>query len=140
MMKKIFSLVALLAVMVAPVTLSSCDDDDVKTVLNIVEQLGLFQSSDELTGTEWLTADSLHYIGFSSGSQGAMADGDTGQVVERQFSYTMQNDENGGTTFTFNFTDGTSTSYAVMAYTAQSNLSLRNNTTGVTLNYIYVKQ
>lgn len=138
-MKKIFSLVALLAVMVAPVSLTSCNDDDVKTVLNIVDQL--FQSSDELSGTEWLTTDSLHYIGFNSGAQGVMVDGDTGQVVERQFTYTMTNDENGGTTFTFNFANGGgSTDYAVMAYTAKSNLSLRNNTTGVTLNYIYVKQ
>lgn len=139
MMKKIFSLVALLCAVVAPVSLTSCNDDDVQTVLNIVDQLGLFQSNDELTGTEWLTADSLHYIGFSSGAQGVMADGDTGQVIERQFSYTMVNDENGGTTFTFKFTDGSSTQYAVTAYTAKSNLSLRNNTSGVTLKYIYMK-
>ena len=134
-MKKTITLTALVLCLSAPVALTSCNDDDVQTVLNIVDQLFL-KSNDELAGTAWLTADRAHGIEFGSGQQGLMADANstTGEVDQRQFTYTVGSD---GTSLTFTFTTGGSTTYTILAYEAKKLMTLRNNTTGETLSYNY---
>lgn len=131
-MKKILTLTALGLCLSGPVVLTSCNDDDVQTVIDIVSKL--IQSGDELSNTAWLSADSLHGIEFGSNGQGVMADGDTGTVIQQQFTYAVGQD---GSSLTFQFSDGTVTTYTITEYTAKKSMTLLNTTTGVRVSYVY---
>ena len=81
-MKKILGNLAIGALVAgAPVTLTSCNEDDVNTILGILE---LFTSTDDLNNTEWAnyqTANGTKYISVM------MAFGN-GQVEIAEESYT----------------------------------------------------
>ena len=129
-MKKLISMMALMLCLTVPATLTSCDDDDVQTVLNIVDQLFL-QSGDELSGTQWMASDQTSAIAFGNSSDGLYFDGTDENGLP--FTYTIGSD---GSTLTFTFTNTqTVVTYTITEYTEGQTMTLCNNSTGVTTAY-----
>lgn len=128
--KKFFGSLAMMTlVAAAPVTLSSCDDDDVNTVLTIIDMI--FTSSDQLAGTAWLATDSSMAIEFSSGNQGNLYDStlmDENGAIAQPFTYTLDTENN---LLTITLNSGGTRQYTVTEFTAGVLLTLTYN--GVTI-------
>ncbi len=128
--KKFFGSLAMMTlVAAAPVTLSSCDDDDVNTVLTIIDMI--FTSSDQLAGTAWLATDSSMAIEFSSGNQGNLYDStlmDENGAIAQPFTYTLDTENN---LLTITLNSGGTRQYTVTEFTAGVSLTLTYN--GVTI-------
>ena len=100
-MKKIlFAGLMFLATMSTTVTLTSCDDDDINT---IIELLDLIIGGDDLTNTSWLSSDSAYELDFQTGSQGYI-------------SYLDENNEIQSVGFTYSISNEGETSYLTMKF------------------------
>ena len=125
-MKKLFGGLALTALIAgAPVTMTSCDDDDINTILDIIS---LFTSADDLAGTAWITSQSDYAFEFGANGQGAYYDGyegvdAEGNVVAQSFTYTLDTTNN---TLTIVLSTGTRR-YTVMEFVKGSKLTLSYN-------------
>ena len=129
MIKKFFGGLALMAAFTAPVAMTSCNDDDVNTVLSIIDML--FTSTDDLAGTAWLATDSSMAIEFGSGNQGNLYDSsvmdETGAVAQ-PFTYTLDTQNN---VLTITLNSGGTRKYTVTEFTKGVSLTLTYN--GVTI-------
>ena len=128
MTKKFFGGLALMTALSAPVTMTSCSEDDVNTVLEILD--ALIGSTDELSNTVWYReTPTFVQFSFGTGRQGMYYDDSTGETGVA-FNYTLN--EN---TLTLQFSDQTLT-FTVTAYTAKSSMTLRDSSGGtLTLKY-----
>lgn len=117
MKKKIYSGLAFMAMLAAPPTLSSCSEDDVNTVLEILD---LILSTNDLNGTAWITADSTQAIEFTSTTQGNYYNQSSDPIP---FTYTLDTENN---ILTLNFSDGTQ-QYTIVAFTKGEKLVLKNS-------------
>lgn len=127
MIKKFFGGLAIMTALSAPVALTSCSEDDVNTVLQIID--ALIGSTDELSNTVWYR-ETPSFVQFSFGTnrQGMYYDDSTG---ETGLAFTYSLNEN---TLTLQFSDQTLT-FTVTAYTAQSSMTLQGNGGTLTLKY-----
>ena len=119
-MKKFFTYVTMLLFMGAPVSMTSCDDDDVNTILEIVDAL---LSTNDLTGTAWITADNTKAIEFTSTSQGAFYDGSS---EGESFTYTVDTNTN---ELKLAFSNR-SVTFTIVSFTKNSSLVIRNSSYG----------
>lgn len=120
-MKKFFSSVALMALIAgAPVTMTSCDEDDVKTVLDIIS---LF-TGNQLQGTAWIASDNSMAIEFLDGTNGNLYDSShvdkDGNAIAQPFTYTLDTQNN---VLTLTLSSGTRR-YTVTEFTQGSKLTL----------------
>ena len=117
----------------ASTTMVSCDDDDVKTVLELVDML--FSSTDELAGTIWADSaqEATYAFEFDSGQSGVFAyadeDGETQQI---QFAYTLDTQNN---ILTIKFSDET-WRFTIKEYTAGKSMLLNDGEDNIRLYYI----
>ena len=119
-MKKIFTYVTALCLFSAPVAFTSCDEDDVKTALDIISYF--IQDSSQLAGTAWVTQDRSVAIGFNDGTSGSLAYAtDNGSVEELDFTYSLSGD-----TLTLVTNQGNLV-FTVKGFTAGSSLILENS-------------
>lgn len=89
-MKKFFAGLMLLATMSVPVTFTSCDDDDVKTIIDLLD---LIIGGDDLTNTSWLSSDSAYELDFQTGSQGYISFLDEDNEIQSVgFTYSISNE------------------------------------------------
>ena len=128
--KNYFCSIAMMALVAAtPVTLTSCDEDDVKTVLDIIDTL--FASTDDLAGTAWLATDNSMAIEFSSGNQGNLYDSsmmDDNGAIAQPFTYSLDTTNN---ILTITLNSGGTRKYTVTKFTKGVELTLTYN--GVTI-------
>lgn len=138
-MKKFFTGLMLLATLSTSVTFTSCDDDDVNT---IIELLDLIIGGDDLTNTSWLSSDSAYGLDFGTGSQGYFSyyDEETEQVQSIAFTYSITSD-NETSYLTLTFSDAT-WKFIVVSFEETSTLVLNdtegclyNKGTNITFNY-----
>jgi len=109
----------------APVTLASCDDDDVSTIINILDLL--FTSTDDLAGSAWLSTDSSLALEFSNGNQGNLYDStkmDEQGAIAQPFSYTIDTQNN---VLTITLSAGGTRRYTVTEFTKGVKLTLTYN-------------
>lgn len=125
-MKKIFGGLAMTALIAgAPVTMTSCDEDDINTILDIIS---LFTSADDLANTAWITSESDYAFEFGSNGQGAYYDGyegvdAEGNVVAQSFTYSLDTTNN---KLTIVLSSGTRV-YTVTEFVKGSKLTLTYN-------------
>lgn len=118
-MKKKFLLVAtIMAAVSSPVTMTSCSEDEINTALQILE---LFLSGNELSGTAWITQDSMFAIEFTSGTSGNLYDGTSTAIP---FTYVLDTENN---TLTLTYSDNSSEVMTVVTYTANEVLQLKRS-------------
>ncbi|MCR4810354.1 MAG: hypothetical protein K5896_10935 [Prevotella sp.] len=132
--KKFFFAIAMtLFVGGASTTMVSCNDDDVKTVLELVDML--FSSTDELAGTIWVDdlEDPSIAFAFQSGQTGSVAiwDEESGETEEESFTYTLDTQNN---TLSIKLSEGT-LRYTISDYKAQSYMKLSDGKSSFTLRY-----
>lgn len=84
-----------MAAFTAPVAMTSCNDDDVNTVLNILDQI---LSGNDLSGTGWLTKDKTTGVEFTDNTNGKWYDQSNMDGVA--FTYTVDT-KNSIVTLTF---------------------------------------
>ncbi len=132
--KFIFGVATAAVVAGTPVTMTSCDDDDINTVLNLIDLF--FQSADDLANTAWLTADSSEGFEFGTGGQGIYYSGyeldESGNVIPQQFTYTLDTTNN---TLTIKLSSG-SRIYTVTEFVKNSKLTLTYNGKTIYLKYL----
>lgn len=126
--KKLIGSMAMAALMAgSPVMLTSCDEDDVKTILDIIQ---LFTSTDELNGTQWAsyaTSGGEQYISmiiaFGNG-QVEMYSEDyvdkDGNAILQSGTYTLDTQNN---VLTLNLNTGT-VRYTISQYTKGSSMTI----------------
>lgn len=130
--KNIFGVLAMTALMAgAPVTLTSCDDDDVTTIVSILDAL---LSTDDLNGTTWANyqsaSDGSQYIalliGFGNGQvelyEDSYVDKD-GTAILQSGTYTLDTNNN---TLTLSLDTGTRR-YTITEFKANSSMTLTYN-------------
>ena len=132
-MKKFFACVSMMCLLSAPVSFTSCDEDDVKTALAIVDLF--INNTSELAGTQWLAADNSMALVFSDSQNGVLIVAtENGQQQQLQFTYTLNQN-----TLTLNTSAGTY-QFTVTGYTAGSTMTLKD-ASGATLQFnIYTGQ
>lgn len=123
MMKKFIGGLTLMTALSAPVAMTSCSEDDVNTVLQLLE---LFTSTDDLAGTAWMTADSTFGLEFGNNKDGVYYDTDNTEGVA--FNYTLNTQTN---VLTLQFSNTTMT-FTITAFTKNQSMSLMNNSTNRT--------
>ena len=128
MMKKFIGGLTLMTALSTPVAMTSCSEDDVNTVLELLD--ALIGSTDELSNTVWYR-ETPTFVQFSFGAnrQGMYYDDSTG---ETGIAFTYSLTEN---TLRLQFSDQTLT-FTVTAYTAQSSMTLKGSD-GATLTLQY---
>ena len=135
-MKKIFGGLAMTALIAgAPVTMTSCDEDDINTIIDVIN---LFMSSDDLANTAWITSESDYGFEFGTGGQGLYYDGydgvdADGNVIAQSFTYSLDTTNN---KLTIVLSSGTRV-YTVTEFVKNSKLTLTYN--GKTLRLIYTE-
>ena len=88
----------LLASMSAPVTFTSCDDDDVNTIIGLLD---LILGGDDLNNTSWVSDNPVYQLDFQAGGQGYFSFLDeTNNVQSIAFNYSIDS-ENSILTLTF---------------------------------------
>lgn len=130
--KNIFGVLAMTILMAgAPVTLTSCDDDDVTTIVSILDAL---LSTDDLNGTTWANyqsaSDGSQYIalliGFGNGQvelyEDSYVDKD-GTAILQSGTYTLDTNNN---TLTLSLDTGTRR-YTITEFKANSSMTLTYN-------------
>jgi hypothetical protein len=130
--KNIFGALAMTVLMAgAPVTLTSCDDDDVTTIVSILDAL---LSTDDLNGTTWANyqsaSDGSQYIalliGFGNGQvelyEDSYVDKD-GTAILQSGTYTLDTNNN---TLTLSLDTGTRR-YTITEFKANSSMTLTYN-------------
>ncbi|MCR4601926.1 MAG: hypothetical protein K5683_00145 [Prevotella sp.] len=113
----------------APATLTSCDDDDVNTIINILDLL--FTSTDDLAGSAWLSTDNSLALEFSNGNQGSLYDStkmDDQGAVAQPFTYTLDTQNN---VLTITLSQGGTRRYTVTEFTKGTKLTLTYNGTTI---------
>lgn len=130
-MKKFLACISVFCLMAAPVSLTSCNDDDVQTVLGILDY---FLNTNDLAGTAWLATDNSMAIEFSDARNGAMvvADQNT-QSGNRTFQFTYTLNEN---VLTLSIAEAGTMTFTITGFEKQKTLVLtdsKNNS--VTFNY-----
>lgn len=132
--KKFFFAIAMtLFVGGASTTMVSCNDDDVKTVLELVDML--FSSTDELAGTVWADSpnEATYAFEFDSGQSGVFAFADeNGETQQVQFAYTLDTQNN---ILTIKFSDET-WRFTITEYTAGKSMVLNDGEDTIRLYYI----
>lgn len=103
-MKKFFAGLMLLATMSVPMTFTSCDDDDVNT---IIELLDLILGGDDLNNTSWVSDNPVYELDFQTGSQGYI-------------SFLDENDEVQSVGFTYSITNEGETSYLTIVFSDET--------------------
>lgn len=127
MIKKFFGGLAIMTALSAPVALTSCSEDDVNTVL---ELLDLILGADDLANSAWITADSSMALEFGNSKDGVYYDVENTNGVA--FSYTLDTSTN---VLTLQFSNG-SVQYTITAFTKNSSLTLRTSSgQTITLKY-----
>ena len=118
-MKKFIGGLTLMTALSAPVAMTSCSEDDVNTVIELLD--ALIGSTDELSNTVWYR-ETPTFVQFSFGTshQGMYYDDSTG---ENGIAFTYSLNEN---TLSLQFSDQTRT-FTVTAYTAQSSMTPRGS-------------
>ena len=116
MKKKFISGLAMIAALsTTPVTLTSCSEDDINTVLYILD---LFTSGDELSNTAWITDANDFAIEFASNGTGNMYFSSDPIA----FSYVLDKENN---KLTLTYSDNSSEVLTVLAFTANTSLKLQ---------------
>ena len=143
---RIKNLLGALAMMIlaagAPATLTSCDDDDINTIVDII---GTLLSTDDLNGTTWAcyktTSDGTQYIsmiiGFGNGQVELYEDSYTdekGSAKLQSGTYTL---DTNNSILTLNLDTGTRT-YTITEFTQNSSMTL--SSAGKTINLKYYKE
>lgn len=130
--KKFLSAMAITMLMAgAPIALTSCDDDDVNTIVNILDAL---LSTDDLNGTTWANyqnaSDGSQYIamiiGFGNGQVELYEDSyvdNEGTAILQSGTYTLDTNNN---TLTLSLNTGTRR-YTINSFTANSSMTLTYN-------------
>jgi Ca2+-binding RTX toxin-like protein len=125
-MKKFFYSMAMAAMVAgAPMTMVSCNEDDVNTILEIIS---LFTNTNELAGTTWDSNDDKDrlVLDFTSATSGNLYDYtkmDNDDMVAQSFTYTLDATNN---VITINLSSGTRR-YTVKSFTKGSSLVLTYN-------------
>lgn len=116
-------------------TMVSCNDDDVKTVLELVDML--FGSTSELSNTSWVYTNTQGIVvmvfNFQTGQSGALQyldENDKEQNV--QFSYSLDTQNN---ILTLTFSDNSTWRFTITEYTAGQNMTLNDGDTIYKLYY-----
>jgi len=122
-MKKFFyTLLAAFLLTSTPVTLTSCDDDDVQAVVDLVAQL--LVTYDELSNTTWITTDETAQFSFGTSNTGVFYSVDeSGEAVGTNFTYSLGTD---GTSITFQLENGSTSTFTIQEYTAKKSMTLVN--------------
>lgn len=126
-MKKIFGGLAMTALIAgAPVTMTSCDEEEINTVLNLIDML--FTSADDLANTAWITSQNDYAFEFLAGGQGTYYDGydgvdANGNVIAQSFTYSLDTTTN---KLTIVLSSGTRV-YTVTEFVKGSKLTLTYN-------------
>ena len=120
--KKLIGSMAMAALMAgSPVMLTSCDEDDVKTILDIIQ---LFTSTDELNGTQWANPEYktnfTFYLVFSNGQVLLQEADEQGSAPEQRGSYPLDTSNN---VLTLNLNTGTRR-YTITQYTKGSSMTI----------------
>ena len=119
--KKFFGALALAALVAgSPVALTSCDEDDVKTVLDIIS---LFTSGNELQGTAWISSDSSLAFEFTDSQNGNLYESsyaDEQGAIAQPFTYTLDTENN---KLTLVLSNGTRV-YTIYAYTKGQSMTI----------------
>ena len=130
--KKFFGAMAIAALVAgAPITMTSCDDDDVNTIVSILDAL---LSTDDLNGTTWASyqnaSDGSQYIamiiGFGNGQVELYEDSyvdSEGTAILQSGTYTLDTNNN---TLTLSLNTGTRR-YTITSFTANSSMTLTYN-------------
>jgi len=118
MIKKFFGGLALMAAFTAPVTMTSCNDDDVNTVLNIIDQI---LSGNDLAGTGWLTQDKTVGVEFTDNTNGKWYDQSNMEGVAFTYKVDTQN-----SIVTLTFANG-SVQFTVLQFEKGKYLVMKNN-------------
>lgn len=127
-MKKFFYTVAM-AILVggAPVTMVSCDEDDVNTILEIIS---LFTNTNDLAGSAWDNKDDKDrlVLSFESTTSGYLYDytktDSEGNLTAQAFTYTLDTTNN---VITITLSSGGTRRYTVSSFTKGSSLVLTYN-------------
>ncbi|MBO4906074.1 MAG: hypothetical protein J5486_03425 [Bacteroidaceae bacterium] len=127
--KNLFCGLACMATLSAPVTMTSCNEDEIVQTINTINTLvELFSNSNELSGTAWMDgntwSESTLGIEFSNKSQGVIYDAYTNDGEGREFTYTMDSTNN---TITLAFSSGSSEVITVTAYEQGKSLQIKYN-------------
>lgn len=135
--KFLFSIATATVLAGAPVTMTSCDDDDVNTVLNLLDLL--FTSADQLNGTTWASygvANGEQYlsmiIAFGNGQVEMYSEDyvdSNGDAILQSGTYTLDTQNN---TLTLTLNTGTKV-YTVTEFTQNSKLTLTYGGKTITL-------
>lgn len=122
--KKLFGALAMAAMVAGtPVTFTSCNEDDVKTILDIIS---LFTSGSELQGTAWISSDSSLAFEFTDGQNGNLYESsyaDEQGAIAQPFTYTLDTDKN---KLTLVLNNGTRV-YTISAYTKGQSMTISYN-------------
>ncbi len=122
-MKKFFCSLAMVSLVAgSPVTMTSCDEDDVNTVLDIIS---LFVGN-QLQGTAWISSDNSLAIEFTDASNGYLYESSFANeqgAIAQAFTYTLDTTNN---VLTLTLSSGTRR-YTVTSFTQGSSLVLSYN-------------
>jgi hypothetical protein len=135
--KFLFSIATATVLAGAPVTMTSCDDDDVNTVISLLDLL--FTSADQLNGTTWASygvANGEQYlsmiIAFGNGQVEMYSEDyvdSNGDAILQSGTYTLDTQNN---TLTLTLNTGTKV-YTVTEFTQNSKLTLTYGGKTITL-------
>lgn len=133
-MKKILSIFTfLLCAAVPTTTFTSCDEDDVKTIINIVDMI-FFQNSNELAGTAWQSPDKSFALVFEADGSGALYIYSTEETTEFTYAITTSGNAN---VLTLTYGDSSQEQFTVSGYEEGKSLSL-TDAKGSTVTYSYI--
>ena len=116
MKKKILTGVAMMAMLTTPPMMTSCGDDEINAVLQIID---LLISVDDLANTAWIAEDNSVAFEFSSNKTGAYYESAEGI----QFNYQLDTNNN---TLILTFSDVTLT-FTVVEFKKNEFLVLKNS-------------
>ncbi|MBQ9356546.1 MAG: hypothetical protein IJT98_04580 [Prevotella sp.] len=124
-MKKFFYSMAVAAMVAgAPMTMVSCDEDDVNTIVNIISEI---LSTNDLAGSQWDNRDDKDrlVLSFESATSGNLYDytkmDSEGYMTAQAFTYTLDTTNN---IITITLSSGGTRRYTVQSFTKGSSLVL----------------
>ena len=138
MKRTLMSFLAVAMMVMAPVSLTSCGDDETTQLINQIVNL-LLGSSDELNNTQWLATDNSQLIEFTTNGNAQMnflKIKDNQYVIDSvaTFTYTIGGENN--STLTFTYADHVETQI-ITEYTAKKSITLVEQSQGTKKSYEY---
>lgn len=120
-MKKFFMGLMLLATMSTTVTFTSCDDDDVNTIIGLLDMI---LGGDDLSNTSWLSSNPAYELDFQGASQGYISYLDENNEVQSiAFNYSIDSENN---LLILTFSDAT-WQFTVVEFEANNKLVLNDS-------------